>query len=239
MQKFVVEQHRQNQERFWDEGPDSEKNYRKNCKKLGPSWYFYNKFISYKYNIYGFREKPFEEIDWAKSIVMIGDSNVEGIGLPIEDTTVKKLEQELDIPVVNLGISGSGIDRACINSLILHNNFPKPKAIVQIWSSLHRYTQFNSGKYQDVESFMPTKRRYLDLGWEERSKFYIQADRELWKNKTIYYEASYFADTAQYLELDTFEEIDLARDQDHPGPESCKLAAKKIAEDLINLGIKQ
>jgi hypothetical protein len=240
MVKFILEDWRPNCIHEFDGGPDNPKDYKKNCKKFGPSWYFYDKHIVYENNSHGFRERPFEEINWANSIVMIGDSIVEGIGLPLEDTTVKKLEQELGIPVVNLGVSGSAIDGACINSLILHNNFPRPKALVHLWTSLYRYTQFNSSqKKGSIKNFLPRRSGYIDLGWEERSKFYIQADRQLWKDKTIYYEATFFQDTAKQLGFEVLPEIDLARDQDHPGPRSCELAAKRIAKDLISLGIKQ
>lgn len=239
MRMFVNENRKRNQKVYWDNGPDNKKLWFKNRKIEGPDWYYYNKdenYISYIRNEFGFRERSVAEIDWSNFIVLFGCSVVEGIGNTLEDTIGKNLERILDIPVLNFGISGSGVDIACINSLILHNDYPKPKAVIQMWSGLSRYTDFISGTsstgyYPNMPTYDP---KYM---WEERNKFYVEADRVLWKDKTIYYEGSTFLDTARALNVTFFNEYDLSRDKDHPGYQTNKLIAEDIAKNLKEKGL--
>lgn len=222
---------------YWEEGgTDTSKNFRINCKKLGKDWIYNGKSISYVYNELGFRNKPFNEVDWKNSIIILGCSNVKGTGHAIEDTIGYKLEKILNIPVVNLGLSGSAVDTACWNSLILHDHYPWPKAIIQLWTGLDRYTNFDGKLYKN---FMPTNIKYCAAhAWKDRSKFYVKSDRALWNNKTIYYEGSQFLHTAQELNIDFYDQIDCARDQNHPGIKSHTMAAEGIAKNLLKLGIK-
>lgn len=222
---------------YWEEGgTDTSKFFQINRKKLGKDWIYNTKSVSYVYNEYGFRTKPMNEIDWANSIIIFGCSNVKGTGHAIEDTIAYRLEKILNIPVINLGISGSAVDAACWNSLILHDHYPYPKAIIQWWTSLDRYTNHEELRYRN---YMPTKKSYCAVhDWKDRSKFYIKSDRALWKNKTIYYEGSQFPYTAKELNIDFYNELDFARDLNHPGIESHKVAAEGIAKNLITRGIK-
>lgn len=222
---------------YWEEGgTDTSENFRINCKKLGKDWIYNSKSISYVYNELGFRNKPFNEVDWKNSIIILGCSNVKGTGHAIEDTIGHRLEKILNIPVVNLGVSGSAVDTACWNSLILHDHYPWPRAIVQLWTGLDRYTNFDGELYKN---FMPTNIKYCTAHiWKDRSKFYVKADRALWKNKTVYYEGSQFLHTAKELDIDFYDQTDNARDQNHPGIKSHTMAAEGIAKNLIKLGIK-
>lgn len=218
-----------NHEAEFTEG-DSEKIFKKKLKTKPADWTYRTKKITYRNNEYGFRTKSFDKIDWKDSIVIFGCSNVYGIGLADEDTIPCKLEKLLDIPVINLGIRSSAIDLNCWNSLALHEKYPYPRAIIHVWTSLDRYTV----KIHDtVFPYTPSSSNFdCRLEWAERSQIYVQADRALWKGKTQYYEASFFADTANELKIDHFKCPDVARDDSHPGIVSTQLAAEKI---LINL----
>lgn len=221
---------------YWEEGSaDTKKNFNKNKKRLGKDWIYNKKNISYINNELGFRTKSMTAVDWANSIVIFGCSIIKGTGLAIEDTIGYRLERVLNIPVISLGISGSGIDLACCNSVILHDHYPYPKAIVQVWSELGRYSdQTRTGIY----SYMPNRKNYnATYDWERRSKFYVKTDRALWKNKTIYYEGSLFEYTAKSLNIDFYKQIDSARDLTHPGIKSHEGAANGIAKKLLELGI--
>lgn len=213
--------------------PDTEKLFRKNLKKKKrEDWVYKTKSIIYKYNSHGFRTVPFNKIDWANSVVVLGCSNVQGTGLALEDTMCCQLEKILNIPVVNLGIAGSPVDLACWNSLILHNYYPKPKAIVQIWTGLGRYSDYSQEGWQ---AFLPkfSYNYYYRLNWYKRSKYYIEADRALWKDKTVYCEGSFFRDTATTVGVSYLTFHDSARDLMHPGIKSNRSAAENIAEELI------
>ena len=215
-------------------GSDTENLFRKNLKTY-KTWIYADKPITYRYNEHGFRNKSFNEVDWSKSIVVIGCSHVEGIGLALEDTICWHLEKIMNIPVVNLGVGGSAVDFACWNSLRLHNYYPRPKALVHVWTSLARYTD----RWKNIYfSFLPKYREYNNkLNWTYRSKYYIETDRALWKDKVPYIEATFF--DKDYLQNDMIKlyHLDQARDLMHPGIKSSHIAAKKIAEQLRKQGV--
>jgi len=221
-------------------GSDSYYQLRKNRKKMGKSWFYHDKTISYKYNQLGFRTKNIEDIDWKNSIVIFGCSNVAGVGIAFEDTVSVRLESILKIPVINLGVSGYGIDLACLNSLCIHNHYPHPKAIVQIWSGAARYSEL-TGSIDCIKSWeprLPKSKTYCGShDWEVRNDYYVEFDRTIWKEKTIYYEGTYFYDTHKRYNVDFFDKIDLARDLIHPGVETQQMAAEMIANKLLILGI--
>jgi len=225
--------------RDWEDDT-SEKKYRKSRRKLGPDWYFYDKRITFDYNSNGFRAPELDTMDWANSVVVIGDSFVSGDGNAIEDIATTLLQDILEMPVINLGSSGTGIDLACWNSLILHESYPRPKAVVQLWSSIHRYAEYSTERNErSVYSFhLPQRKPYCAKhNWDERNKMYVLADRVLWKDKLPYYEASVFDVTAKVLEVDHLKEIDLGRDLDHWGPKSNIAAAETIATNLKKQGL--
>lgn len=240
MKSFVVEFPKRNQTAHWDYGSDTEKSWRRNKKKLGTDWYYYDKgpeVLNYQRNEYGFRERSFQDIDWNNYIAIFGCSVVEGIGNILDDTIAKNLEKIIGIPVLNFGISGSAVDCACVNSLILHNHYPRPKAIIQFWTGLSRYTDFL--KNTDARVFLPHKKGYnANYLWEQRSKYYIESDRALWKGKTIYLEATTFpATNAALKDVNFFHEIDKARDFSHPGYKTNRIIAQQLATCLNEKGL--
>jgi hypothetical protein len=236
---FLTKKYRCNNVIYWENTIDSKKNFIKNRKKLGNTWYYYDKDeskLSYNYNELGYREIPLKNISWKESIVLFGDSIVEGIGNTLEDTIGKNLEKILNIPVINLGVSGSAVDFSCINSLRLHEFYGTPKAVVHLWTGLNRYSDFISN--ETFASCQPKNSSYFfKLNWKNRSINYVVADRALWKKKTVYYEATFFDDTSKSLNIQKIETIGLARDMDHPCYKSNKLAAQIIAKNLIEQGI--
>lgn len=218
-----------NSERKFD-GTDTEKTFNRNLRTQEKNWIYRDKLITYRYNEHGFRNKSFTEVDWANAIVVTGCSNVFGIGVALEDTMCWHLEKMLNTPVVNLGVPASAVDFACWNSLILHNNYPRPKGIVHVWSSPDRYTDYN----KTLLPFTSHHPKYFGrLNWTYRSTRYIESDRALWKDKTQYVEASFFCmDYDDDAHINMLYTLDKARDLSHPGIQTHFSAAEKIAEQL-------
>lgn len=239
MKLFANNKEKRNDTAYWDGKSDTFKNWDRRKRDLGEKWYFYDKGekeISYIRNEIGFRERSVYQITWSKSIVIFGCSVVEGIGNKLEDTIAKKLEKKLDIPVLNFGVSGTSIDLACINSLILHNYYPRPKAIIHLWTGIDRYVDFRDEK--NVTNYLPNHEDYyFDYNWAERNKYYVEADRTLWKNKTIYLEGSTFSHTAKTLNVKLYDEYDKGRDLDHPGPKTNEAIADNLVKRLKNEGL--
>jgi hypothetical protein len=207
--------------------PDTEKKFLKNLKKEKDDWVYRNKKITYIHNEFGFRSKFFHNIDWSKYVVIIGCSNVYGIGLAYEDTFECVLEKKLNTPVINLGIPGASVELSFYNSLFLNLNNFNPKALIHIWTSLDRYTNIINNDY--IENFLPRSSKYYSkINWKNKSMAYIYADQKLWENKTMYYQASFYESTASELNVKKFDIIDLARDGVHPGINSIINASEDI-----------
>lgn len=236
--EYFFNYHKQNQnDEFFP--PDSKKDFQKYKKRAPEDWIYRNKKIIYKTNAHGFRCIPLNEIDWQNSIVVFGCSNVFGIGLAEEDCLTSLIEKNLGIPTINLGIPGSAIDLACVNSYLLHKNLPHPKALIHVWTSLYRYTDFCPDG--EVNSIVPRSPGYSMEHWDSRNKIYISMDRLLWRySKTVYLEYSFFGKNHLYFgekckfdkQVKNLSFTDSARDLMHPGIESNKLAADKMSQDL-------
>jgi hypothetical protein len=210
---------------------DSLEAYNANLAKQSEDWVYRTKQITYQTNELGFREKPFADIDWANSIVVIGCSHVFGYGLAYEDTFCAVLSHLLATPVVNLGIPSAGPDLAHYNSLILHNHYPRPKAIVQAWSSLDRYVDMTVEG--EVIPYLPRWNSYIyDHNWVSRNKLYVESDRALWRDKLPYVELSFFPFTASTLEIHGIDFEDKARDLSHPGIKTVLNSASYTATQL-------
>ena len=221
----------------YEHNKDSETNVRINEEIFGKEWYYYKKEISYINNEEGFRTRSFIDLDWSNCVVVLGCSNIKGTGNALEDTVGVQLEKILNIPVISLGISGAGVDLTCRNSLVLHNTRPFPKAVVQVWTGLDRYCDFSPPR--GIKKHMANRSGYcFKHDWGIRSQHYIDSDRALWQGKTIYSEHSFFKHTADTLGIDFIDEKDQARDLDHPGYLTNRLAAEQIAQKLIEKGLK-
>jgi hypothetical protein len=212
---------------------DTYSHFKKNLKTQPEDWIYRSKKISYSINEQGFRENVFKDIDWAESIVIFGCSILDGHGLALEDTIASQLNCMLKIPTVNLGIPGSAVDLAFFNSIILYNNYPRPKAIVHLWTSPDRYSEFSAmqNDWRPIVSYSPQRPNYNGaVDWAKRSEYYITADRLIWKNEVPRFEGSFFKHRDKQIK--NFEFIDFARDLAHPGILSAKEAATIIAKDL-------
>ena len=215
-------------------GTDSWHKYSKNLRRKPKGWIYRNKKIFYSNNEQGFRTKPFAEVDWQNSIVMFGCSMVYGIGLAEEDTLPIVLENILGIPVINMGIPAGAVDVACWNSLVLHENDIIPRAIIQLWSGPDRYSTLDKKEGSSlIHSYVANHGGYdYKYYWHRNSELHIRSDRALWKNKVPYYEASFMDTTAEQFRIPQMHVSDYARDDMHPGIESIKNCADRIAKYL-------
>jgi hypothetical protein len=237
---------------------DSYKLLLKNLEKKPKDWYYRNKEITYTLNSDGYRTKEFDEIDWKNSIVMFGCSHVFGTGNDDADTIPNILENELGIPVINMGINGSSNMVMLHNSLMLNNRYERPKMIIYLWTSLVRQS-FYSHDYMDsaavgylhqydyegsIENSKPLIYNSI-LGMETNLQMevtntlvnnylWVNIIRNMWKNECLTYEASLFKNTASYLKCDFYHGYsnDLARDDIHYGVRSNHKIAKGLYKKI-------
>lgn len=121
---------------------------KENCDQCaGNSWWqrrWGDVDITYVLNSDGYRTKEFDEIDWENSVVLIGDSNSVGVGVPVEQTVSAILEERINRPVINLSVAGSS------NMFIMYNTARlleqhTPYAVINIWSAPARIMTFADG----------------------------------------------------------------------------------------------
>ena len=226
---------------------DSEELFKKNLKELPEDWRYRTKDFDYVINSAGYRTKEFNQINWAKSIVVFGDSSVFGVGLPEEDTVSGQIQKETNIPVINLGAPGSSSLYTVHNSVLLSESYPTPKAVVSLWTSPYRLPYYTEDRVMHCGNWNYDKFK-IGYYWNENKhnalmqlKLNAIAFREIWKNRTNYFELSLYQNTAQMLQCNFVNQIDFARDMrkqksghyaGHPGERTNQLIAKKVIAGL-------
>lgn len=175
---------------------------------------------------------------------MFGCSNTLGSGLLYSDTIGAQLEQIIGYPVINMGMKAGSIQSSIYNQATLAEHY-MPKAVVNIWTSMYRITQWiktnkaplNLGPWLNVND--QAERLYTKMYevWTLRDNpaqhatYLRTVSKALWQN-TRYCECSLFADTAQHFGLPDIPTLDLALDNEHPGPKTALYTAEKLAENL-------
>lgn len=222
-------------------GTDNRTLLQKNLEKSIIDKRYQNLEIDYSFNSYGYREIEFENIDWNNSIVIFGCSSVAGEGLPVDETITSNLKNLLDIPVINLGAIGSSVYFSAYNNLILKNNLYKPLAVVNLWTSIYRYTNFkNLGNYEHYGPWNVNECQFFkeSLKYTENLKIhqkYLQNfTKTIWEN-IPYIEASTFPDTSSCFDIDSLQILDYSRDNLHQGPKTNYSIALYIKNKLGEL----
>lgn len=132
---------------------DSEEAYQQNCDLVDPI--YKTKKITYEFNTEGYRTPELDTFTDNNFILVIGCSYTAGIGLAYEDMWSSVLSKRLNIPVMNLGMPGMGLDAVLLNlQNYLRGNYPKPKFIVVQHSEITRSMAAFSTTHNDVTSLI-------------------------------------------------------------------------------------
>lgn len=217
-------------------GSDTHIVYKQSLKVMPADWYYRDSEIEYVLNKSDYRTSEFDTIDWNQCVVLLGCSNVFGLGLHTENTISEQLSKLINKPVINLGCPGSSIRAALHNNVILRAQ-GMPLAVVNIWTHYLRciYYQNNSVEHlgawnMDKNSHMETYSR-IDSNPIIHAYLDTECAKNLWRD-TKYYSCSMFEDTGAQLGCDLIRQIDNARDLIHPGRMTAKLVAECIAENI-------
>jgi hypothetical protein len=215
---------------------DKEDVFKKNLETQPPTWRYRHKKVEYILNSDSFRTLEFKDIVWNESVVLFGCSQTFGVGLAEDETISVFLSKLIDRPVINMGVPGSSPTFATHNAIILRQGYPKPKAVVNIWSYLNR-TAFYHPCWIQHEIVNQNEESY-NYQWNKKDSnpivnglFLQQMSKIMWEG-IPYYEMTTFAHTATHFKCDFVKNIDYARDLIHLGHETAYLIAKKIAENL-------
>lgn len=217
---------------------DTKTAFEKNLKTHPKDWYYRTHPVKYTLNSLGYRTKEFDEIDWKESIVIFGCSFIFGTGVTDEHTVSYFLQELLKRPVINMGIGASSIQTALHNSIILNDSkYPTPKAVIYAWTSLNRFQIYECDSVSNAMEFGNLVEHDHFNNIKNVIPFNlmnIKMIRNLWKNKTIYYEYTNFRQHELINKLDKeiycdFFPADMnSRELSHPGI----LSNKKIAENI-------
>ena len=222
---------------------DSQELYEKNLRIQPQDWMWRTRKVRYTLNSVRYRCPEWDTIDWAQSIVIFGCSQVFGIGVDDSDTISKILSDLVKIPVINLGISGSSMIFSYHNALqYFAGNRPTPRAAINLWTSCSRTTMYQKDWIEYYGPWNTNQGDYFDLynkDFVNPTVHAIQLERSsqiMW-NKTRYYSASLFDDTAQAIGCDNLSSICNvsmdSRDEMHSGPDSNYRIAKYIASRVF------
>jgi len=227
---------------------DDEATYKKNLEIQPADWPYRTKSVTYTVNSENYRTKEFKDIDWSNSIVIFGCSHVLGIGLDDKDIISSQLENILDIPVINMGVSGSSMLFNFHNLLILRDGYPAPLAVVMIWPTYNRIVEYTQKKLTHHGAWNLGENMLLDAYNQDNnakinSVFISKASSILWNGRSKFYQSSWDEDTSRILNCDKLPKIgqeldkfyrpaDYARDMRHFGAETAQATAKIIAKKL-------
>jgi hypothetical protein len=216
---------------------DDEETFLNNLRTQPTDWRYRTSPVNYTLNSQNYRTQSFEEIDWGESVVIFGCSMVFGVGLDDSETIDSAFYNLTGIPAVNMGSCSTSMMFSLYNSAILNKNYPTPKAVVQLWTGLNRCTYFSPHKIINYGSWNfnePYNQHWnQDESHAQANALFCQLiSKQLWQDKTNYYEATSFGATAEALGCDLLTNIDYARDLLHPGHLTAELTANTIATKL-------
>jgi hypothetical protein len=143
-----------------------------------------------------------------------------------------------------MGIGGSSIQTVLHNSIILNDyGYPTPKVVVNMWTELSRYQCYMSDNVSHMGIWSTDNKKSQFDTITNKNHFNlmnIKMIRNLWKNKTIYYEGTIFGQHKLINTLDAeirchdheTSQLAMARDLGHPGRVLNYSIAKKIYENI-------
>ena len=215
--------------------------------------------IAYTFNSQGYRCDEFENIKWNESILALGCSYTQGVGLDDTECWSYKLQEKLAMPVVNLAQHGTSIFYHLYNLEILHKLNPK-FVIVQI-PDVHRFTLFPASSNKEIRnlgwfsiSYMTAfaklwKRKEFELAMQQRKdahfmevwsesnnhlqyvKFAVNYIKTLYKDRCFFFGISNGSAEPSLINIHA-EIVDVARDLEHAGPMSHLNWATQLCQAL-------
>jgi lysophospholipase L1-like esterase len=191
----------------------------------------FNYNVDYVFNHLGYREPD----NYTKNaIICIGDSFTVGLGLPVELTYPKRLQNMLDYPVLNFSLNGASNEWITRKLNIILKYFD-PAAIVVHYTFSHR-RELPDQMWFDDERTMCDEHRYTE---EENYQNWLGCYTQIaklphnivhsfipdWHTKNCYPTGSVKPNR-----------VDFARDGFHYGVESADLLAKELASKISMMG---
>ena len=210
-------------------------------QEFGPGWYYYEyRELVTTINRLGYRSTTVVPPDTGDYFVHLGCSNTFGQYLHESDRASNLVEQATSTPVINLGILGSGANMIAQNMQKLwFSNYPKPRAIIVQWPSIHRLT-FPNNKgvtLANISRIDKSQFKYFADGLIQEGVYENQAYHAFCIINSLGVPVINFAledYIAEFYDIPSLESIsqDRARDNLHCGPLTNKEIYKHIIKEL-------
>jgi len=214
---------------------DTEEAYIHNLKKLGESWYYYNKDINYVFNDLGYRSPEPKDITDNDFFITLGCSHSLGMGLALGNTYSYLLAENLNLKYLNFSIGGGSQNLLWTNTCLLVSNLKFiPRFVVCQWPELARYNSFgediflvaNPHGHFDLHPKLGKLYRALleeEYYFYNNAKTYFETVNTMWNllgvkviNFTLCRESKELFNI-KYFNLNDSDPKEKARDLHHPG----------------------
>lgn len=222
-------------------GSDSESVFQQNKLKQSNDWHYRNQPIVYRFNKQGFRSSlDYDSVDWNNTVVILGCSNMMGVGLAENETLDYHIKTNTGLDVINLAVSGSSIDVSLYNATVLKRKANEVKAIIIGWTNPERFLTFDSNNIPTThgawDCMSVSDFKYFEhfmSGAATHARYKKLIFNELWKNVPTL-EFTFFENANEALGCDFYRIEDYARDiyegRSHPG----KHTISKVGSDVTN-----
>jgi len=188
--------------------------------------------ISYNFNELGYRERAITDYQ-KNSIICIGDSFTVGLGLPVELTYPRQLEQLLQYPVLNFGLDGASNQWIKRKLGVILKYFTPPTIIVH-------YT-FTHRREHDRPDWFDNERTLSDVGMS------VHDDLNVWQDCYQFIDSLNIPTVHSCIpqwhqagsvpsSVVTVKQVDFARDYFYYGEKTCQLLAENFASKISSMG---
>lgn len=177
---------------------------------------YYKEVVNFELNSYGYRTKHILTDEYA---LALGCSHTYGTGLHEDERYSNLIENEIKIPIINLGRPGTAINFALLNLLnLITSNYKLPKFIILQSPSIFR---LSLPRPDSIRNILPYEKKfkslYVDESIETHSIICYDLITKICKKEKIK------LISFSYHKLNTvgnffIKPVDAARDNDHYGP---------------------
>ena len=225
-------------------GTDTEELYNRNLSNQPADWHYRSKPVSYEFNSNGYRSLEWDQYDWSSSIVLFGCSRVFGVGVAGDETIDYYLNRLTGRPVINLGVASSSCWVSYHNSQLLYLHWPRPYAVVQLWTETTRLVDYRMkriahlGAWNTFNDPLYFEWNKFDVNADMHVKSITTSDRIMWSNTDTKYRAySMFRSTSksidcEFLPFPEWTMFDKGRDLIHSGSATNQFISDFISSKL-------
>ena len=224
---------------------DNKELFEKNLILQPDDWIWRKETIQYDLNSQGYRCNEWDQYDWNNSIIIMGGSDVFGIGVKESQTVSKYIENLTGYQTINLGANAVSPMFMWINSIILAKKNIKPVAMIYIWTDPSRMSEFvDDAGIQNKKCGVWSNQNEIGYHWATHRfqgyqflRYFMLNIDQLWNCPCKQYPPLFvdlpWINMTDELKLPTLDNSrDVVPNSHHFGPVTYKAWAEKFVNDL-------